>query len=377
VAYIEGLDRLGGTVIGFLQILGGLALFLFGIRMLSSGMEKLAGDQIQVWLDRVTSGRLKSALFGAVATALIQSSGLLMVTMIGLINANLMTVEQAIGVMVGQEIGTTLTAQVVAFDIGNFRLILVILGYILLEFFPHRDWRKYGEILLGLGVVFLGMTLMSGALDLLAKVPWIASSLATMGQYPLVGVLAGLILTSLTQSSTAVTSMVVAMGMSHVITIQGAVGLILGANIGSCITGLIASIRLSRATRQASMAQISINVAGVLLFLPFIPQFANLISHTAPDLPRQITNAHTVFNVAVSAILFPFVRQIAQVARWLVPGADRKGHRRCPTGTGAGGWVRRPGIQDACGFRQRVDARRPQCGPTETLLPTQELADRH
>jgi len=176
VAYIEGLDRLGGTVIGFLQILGGLALFLFGIRMLSSGMEKLAGDQIQVWLDRVTSGRLKSALFGAVATTLIQSSGLLMVTMIGLINANLMTVEQAIGVMLGQEIGTTLTAQVVAFDIGDLRLIFVILGYILLEFFPHRDWRKYGEILFGLGVVFLGMTLMSGALDLLAKVPWIASS---------------------------------------------------------------------------------------------------------------------------------------------------------------------------------------------------------
>ena len=308
-------------MIGFLQILGGLALFLFGIRMLSSGMEKLAGDQIQVWLDRVTSGRLKSALFGAVATALIQSSGLLMVTMIGLINANLMTVEQAIGVMLGQEIGTTLTAQVVAFDIGNFRLIFVILGYILLEFFPHRDWRKYGEILFGLGVVFLGMTLMSGALDLLAKVPWIASSLTTMGQYPLVGILAGLILTSLTQSSTAVTSMVVAMGMSHVITIQGAVGLILGANIGSCITGLIASIRLSRATRQASMAQISMNVAGVLLFLPFIPQFANLISHTSPDLPRQIANAHTVFNVAVSAILFPFVRQIAQVARWLVPAS--------------------------------------------------------
>ena len=224
-------------MLGLLQILGGLALFLYGIKKLSAGMEKLTGEQIQKWLDRVINGRLKSAAFGAVATALIQSSGLLMVTMIGLINANLMTVEQAIGVMLGQEIGTTLTAQVVAFDIGNFRLILVILGYILLEFFPHRDWRKYGEILFGLGAVFLGMTLMSGALDLLAKVPWIASSLATMGQYPLAGVLAGLILTSLTQSSTAVTSMVVAMGMSHVVTIQGAVGLILGADIGSCITG--------------------------------------------------------------------------------------------------------------------------------------------
>jgi len=311
-------------VIGFLQILGGLALFLFGIRMLSTGMEKLAGNKIQEWLDRATSGRLKSALFGAVGTALIQSSGLLMVTMIGLINANLMTVEQAIGVMLGQEIGTTLTAQVVAFDIGDFRLIFVVVGLVLLEFSQHRDWRKYGEIILGLGIVFLGMSLMSGALENLVEIPWIASCLATMGQYPLVGVLAGLILTSITQSSTAVTSMVVAMGVSHVITIGGAVGLILGANIGSCITGFIASIQLSRAARQASIAQILINVAGVILFLPFISQFAAVVSRTSPDLARQIANAHTIFNVAVSAILFPFVKQVALVARWLVPASPKE-----------------------------------------------------
>jgi len=274
-------------VIGFLQILGGLALFLFGIRMLSTGMEKLAGNKIQEWLDRVTSGRLKSALFGAVGTALIQSSGLLMVTMIGLINANLMTVEQAIGVMLGQEIGTTLTAQVVAFDIGQSRLILVVVGFALLEFSQHRDWRKYGEIILGLGIVFLGMSLMSGALKNLFEIPWIASCMVTIGQYPLVGVLAGLIFTSLTQSSTAVTSMVVAMGMSHVITIQGAVGLILGANIGSCITGFIASIQLSRAARQASIAQISINVAGVILFLPFISQFVTTQAADAARVPMK------------------------------------------------------------------------------------------
>ncbi len=129
-------------MLGFVQILGGLALFLFGINLLSSGMEKLAGDQIQKWLDRVTGNLLKSAIFGTAATALLQSSGLLMVTMMGLINANLMTVAQAIGVMLGQEIGTTLTAQIVAFEIGNFRLILVILGWVFLEFFPRARLEK-------------------------------------------------------------------------------------------------------------------------------------------------------------------------------------------------------------------------------------------
>jgi phosphate:Na+ symporter len=310
-------------MVGIFLILGGLGLFMYGIRLLSAGMEKLAGDQIQKWLDRATSGRLKSAAFGAAATALIQSSGLLMVTMIGLINANLMTVEQSIYVMLGQEIGTTFTAQIVAFDIGYIRLILVVLGFVFLEFFPNRDWKKYGEILMGLGLVFVGMGFMSQALATLVSIPWIASTLAAMGQYPMIGVLVGLIMTGITQSSTAVTSMAVAMGISNTITLEGAIGIILGANIGSCITGLIASLPLSRTARQASISQILINVLGVLLFIPFIPQFANLIRMTSPDLAREIANAHTIFNVVVSAILFPFVPQLAKLSAWLVPPSPK------------------------------------------------------
>lgn len=304
---------------GIFQILGGLALFMFGIHMLSAGMEKLAGDQIQKWLDRVTSNRLKSAAFGTAATAVIQSSGLLMVTMIGLINANLMTVEQSISVMLGQEIGTTLTAQIVAFDIGASRLLLVVVGFILMEFFANRDWKTYGEIVMGLGVVFVGMSYMSQALQALILVPWVAAGLNTIGEFPLLGVLAGLLLTALTQSSTAVTSMVVAMGMTKCITLPGAVGIILGANIGSCITGFVASLPLSRPARQASIAQILINVLGVLLFLPFISAYADFVQLTSSELPRQIANAHSIFNVTVSLILSPFVKQIAQAAEWLVP----------------------------------------------------------
>jgi phosphate:Na+ symporter len=308
-------------MLGIIEILGGLALFMFGIHLLSSGMEKLAGDQIQRWLDRVTNRRLKSAAFGAAATALLQSSGLLMVTMISLINANLMTVIQSIGVMLGQEVGTTITAQIVAFDIGPLRLVLVILGIVFLEFFPNRDWKKYGEIFMGLGIVFVGMTYMALSLAELMKIPGVSTVLAQISAYPLLGLIAGLLLTALTQSSTAVTSMVVAMGISQVISLEGAIGMILGANIGSCITGFLASIRLSRSARQASMAQILINLIGVLLFLPFIPQFAELVSRTSSELPRQIANAHTIFNLAVSAILFPFVPQLAWLSGRLVPAS--------------------------------------------------------
>jgi len=302
-----------------LQVLGGMALFLFGVRMLSAGMEKLAGNRIQEWLDRMTTRPLRGAVFGTVATALIQSSSLLMVTMIGLINANLMTLEQAVGVMMGQEIGTTLTAQIVAFKLGDFCFVFVALGFILIEVAPRRGWRAYGEITLGFGILFLGMDLMSGALKVLAAAPGVAAWLAAMGQNLAAGILAGTVATAIVQSSSAITGLVVAMGISQAITLPGAIALLLGANIGTCITGLIASLNLSRAARRASVAQILINVVGVLLFMPFISPFTSLVTLTSSALPRQIANAHTIFNVVVSVVLFPFVRQITRLVEWLVP----------------------------------------------------------
>ena len=304
---------------GLIQILGGMALFLYGIKLLSSGIEKLAGDQIQIWLEKVTNNRFKSATFGAIATALVQSSSLLMVTMIGLINANLMSVEQAIGVMLGQEIGTTMTAQLVSFNIGNYRLVLVVLGLVFIEFFPKRDWKKFGEIFMGLGIIFIGMETMASALDSLVTIPWVANILLLMGEHTWLGLLSGIVLTAVTQSSSAVTSLVIAMGLSNVITLQGAIGIILGANIGTCITGLLASLRLSPTARQASLAQIIINTVGVLIFLPFIAPFTTLVQGTSQILSRQIANAHTIFNIVVSAALFPFVKPIATIVNQISP----------------------------------------------------------
>jgi phosphate:Na+ symporter len=306
-------------MVSFLQVLGGLTLFLFGVRMLSSGMEKIAGSKIQDWLERMTSGRLKAALFGTGVTAVMQSSSLMMATMIGLINAQIMTLEQAIGMMMGDEIGTTITAQIVAFDIDNIAFLVIALGFVFIEFLPRGKWQDYGEIIMGFGILFLGMNLMSDALKVLTTIPFVEEWLVAMGQNVLAGLLAGTIVTALVQSSSAVTGLTVAMGMSQAITLDGAMAILLGANIGTCATGLIASLRLSRAAKQASIAQILINVVGVLIFLPFFSQFTRFVSFTSSELPRQIANAHTIFNIAVSAMLFPFVGIIARVARWLAP----------------------------------------------------------
>lgn len=306
-------------MVGFMQVIGGLALFLFGIRMLSTGMEKLAGQQIQRWLERLTNNPIKGALFGMTATALLHSSSTMMITLMGLINANLMTLEQSVGVMLGTEIGTTVTAQIIAFDIGNFNLLFIAVGLIMLDFMSV-SWRKYGEIVMGFGLLFLGMDVMSGALRTLAEIPVVADSLMAFGEYPLAAVLVGTLVTAVVQSSTAVTSLAVAMGMSSTITLPGAIGLILGANIGTCIdTQLVAALRLSRAAFRASLTQVLINMSGVLLLLPLIGVFADLIALTSSSLPRQIANAHTIFNVSVSLLLLPFTGHIGRLMWRLVP----------------------------------------------------------
>jgi len=302
-----------------LEVVGGLALFMYGIRTLSSGMEKLSSGRLQIWLDRMINSPIKAAAFGTLATALIQSSSMLMVTMIGLINANLITLEQSISVMMGQEIGTTITAQIVSFKIGGFSYIFIVLGTILTQFVSNRKVNDYGQVVLGFGIISLGMNLMSGSLGQLTKLPLVINWLTLMEKNNFAGVFAGMVATAAVQSSSAVTALVVAMGISHSITLNGAIAIILGANIGTCVTGLIASLTLSRNSRRASIAQILINIIGVLLFLPFISPFAKLISYSSVYLARQIANAHTFFNVSISIVLFPFIKQLAWLTDRLIP----------------------------------------------------------
>ena len=305
-------------MVTLLTVVGGIALFLYGIKTLSQGMEQLTGGKIQEWLDKATNRPIRGAAFGAVATAFLQSSGLLMVTMIGLLNARLLTLDQAINVMLGQEIGTTITGQIVAFDVGSIRFVAVAVGFLMLELNADRKWQRYGQILLGFGLMFVGRQFMSEAVKPLAEAPAVAGWLAQMGKTPLLGVLAGTVLTGILQSSTATTGLVITMGASGVISLPAAIGFIYGANIGSCITGFIASTNASAQARRASYAQITINVLGVLLFLPFITPYAWLLEHTSPSLARQIANAHTIFNVVTSVLLFPFTRQLARFTQVLV-----------------------------------------------------------
>ena len=310
------------TIANLIQLFGGLAALLFGIDLLSMGMEEVAGKQIQAWLDRMTDRAIKAAFFGLVATTLLQSSSLLMVTMIGLINANLLTLQQAVGVMMGQEIGTTLTGQLIAFDVSKYMFSLLIIGYGLREFGGEKRWRALGQAVMGLGIIYLALETMKSGIRPLVNEPWVAAWLASMGKTPALGVLAGTVLTAAIHSSAATTGLTIALGIAGAITLPGAIGLILGANIGTCFTGLTAALRSSRAARRASVAQIVINLFGVALFFPFITPFSSFLSKTSPYLGRQIANAHSVFNVTVSAVLFPFIPLIVRICHVLIPGQE-------------------------------------------------------
>jgi len=302
-----------------LQMFGGLAIFIYGVHLLSEGLERVAGARFLSLLEKSTNNRFKGAVFGMVATALMQSSGLLMVTMIGLINANLLNLTQAIGVMLGQEIGTTITGQLVAFHVRGFNLIFLVIGFYLIFFSKSAKLKAAGQPLFGFGIVFLGMTMMADSGAVVSKLPVFQQTLEFLSSNLFLAVIAGAVLTAAIQSSTAMTGLVIAMGKSNSITLAVAIGIILGANIGSCIMGWLASLQSTTSAKRASYAQIFMNIGGVLLFLPFIVPYTDLVSKTAGDLARQIANAHTIFNVIVSALFFPLVKPLATFVEKLIP----------------------------------------------------------
>ena len=306
-----------------LELFGGLVIFIYGVHLLSEGLEKVGGSHLLSLLEKSTNHPLKAGFFGMVATALMQSSGLLMVTMIGLINANLLSLQQAIGIMLGQEIGTTITGQLISFQIRGLNLIFLVAGFYLLFFAKNRKLQLIGQPLFGFGVVFVGMNMMSKAGASVSQTSFFQQSLLLMSQHIILGVIVGAIFTAAIQSSTAMTGMVIAMGSSNSITLQVAVAIILGANIGSCIMGWLASLQSGSSAKRASYAQIIMNIGGVLLFLPFVLPYTNLIARTSKELMRQIANAHTVFNVVVSVLMLPLVKPLAKFVEKIIP--EREG----------------------------------------------------
>ncbi len=306
------------------QIIGGLALFMFSIGQLSDTLKKLASVRLKKLLQKATSNPIKGASIGTLVTFLVQSSSVTVLLLLGLVNAGIMNLRQAIYVMLGSEIGTTITAQIVAFKVKMIFFPLMALGYTLKMVSSRERIKNTGEIIFALAMIFLAMKIMADGSRPLKEFPFVLEVISSLGIYPILGICIGALFTAITSSSSATTSMVIAMSMEGVIGLHSGIALIIGANIGTCVLELVASVGTNLAARRTGMAQFLINVIGALLFYPFLKPFAALISMTATDVPRLIANAHTVFNISVSLLLMPFVGLIIFLLNKIVPGPEKE-----------------------------------------------------
>ena len=303
---------------------GGLALFLYGLRVLSDALKRAIGDRMRALIERLTGRAWRGAIVGALTCGTLQSSSMTMVLLIGLINAGALTLAQGIGVMLGAEIGTTITAQIIAFKIGHYYLPILAVGFLMAEIFRNRRAGDVGRIILGFGLLFLGMSLVSGGLKGLSETEGVLNLLKACASNPLLGVLVGAGVTAVIQSSSAMTALVIGMGAAGLLSLPAAIALILGANIGTTVTAMIASIGSSLSSRRLAVTQLVVNVIGVGVFIPLVGWYAQLVALTSTSLPRQIANAHSLFNVLVTLVLIPCVGGLVWLVTRLVPGQERK-----------------------------------------------------
>lgn len=313
------------------QLGGGLALFLYGMRQMTESLKVVAGSGMKNLLARLTVNRFAAALAGAIITAVIQSSSVTTVLLVGFISAGLLTLGQSIGVILGANVGTTFTAQIIAFQVYKYGLLMIAAGFFTGILARNERLRQWGTVLMGLGLIFFGMELMSLSTGPLRQWPPFIDMMQNM-QNPVLAVLLGAVFTAIVQSSSATTGIVIVLASQGLITLESGIGLILGANIGTCLTAFVSAIGRPREAMQAAWAHIIFNVAGVLLWMFFIGQLADAVRAVSPvsgqligvdrliaDTPRQVANAHTIFNVGNLLLFIWFTGPLGRLVNWLVP----------------------------------------------------------
>lgn len=303
-----------------IQLLGGVGLFLYAIKMISDSLQQAAGDKLRHLIGMLTKTPVLGVIVGTAVTVLIQSSSATTVMTVSFVDAGLMTLRQAIGAILGANIGTTVTGQILAFKIKDFALLFVIVGVLLL-FLGRTDRQKQiGNGLLGFGLLFVGMQTMEHSMSFLRSRQDIFLMFASN---PLLGVLAGAGLTLLVQSSSATVGLTIALGAQGLLPLEAAIPIVLGDNIGTTITAVLASFGTNRSARQACAAHVLFNIIGVCIFLPLMPLYLPFVAGTSDAVPHQIANAHTLFNVCNTLLFLPFVGPFARLIERIIP-ADKK-----------------------------------------------------
>lgn len=304
-----------------ISLMGGLGLFLYGMNLMAEGLEKSAGSKLKRIVELLTSNVFMGVIVGAFVTAIIQSSSATTVMVVGFVNAGIMNLTQAIGVIMGANIGTTVTAQLVSFDLNGMAPIALGIGIILYLFASKPKVKNIAEILIGFGILFTGMDFMKNAVEPLAEYKGFTDLLVGFGDHPLLGLLLGFGITAIVQSSSASMGMLIALASQGLIPLNAALPILYGQNIGTCVTSLISSVGASRNAKRAAVMHLIFNVLGTAVFLIVLnkPVVSFVTNMNPGDVARQIANTHTLFNIISVIILLPFTKFIINLAIKLVP----------------------------------------------------------
>ena len=306
-------------------LLGGLALFLYGMQMMSSNLEAIAGERLKEWLQKLTANRFVGVIVGAVITAIIQSSSATTVMVVGFVNSGLMNLNQAVWIIMGANIGTTITGQLVALDIDLIAPLIAFLGVFLIMFSKNNKVQHFGNIIAGLGVLFIGMGMMSDAMVPLRDNEAFVSLLTSFSN-PFLGILFGAVFTAIIQSSSASVGILQALATSGVVDLHSAVYVLFGQNIGTCITALIASIGTNRNAKRTTLIHFMFNFIGTIIFVLICMNtgFVDFMMAAMANPAAQIANVHTIFNITTTILLLPAGNYLAKLAIMILPDKEEK-----------------------------------------------------
>ncbi|MFA9396941.1 MAG: Na/Pi cotransporter family protein [Clostridiaceae bacterium] len=303
-------------------LLGGLGLFVYGMKLMGDGLQKVAGERLKKILEVLTSNRYLAVLVGAGVTAIIQSSSATTVMTVGFVNAGLMNLFQAAGVMMGANIGTTITAQLLAFNLTDVAPLILAIGAAMVMFGKKKKTKDIGGIVLGFGVLFVGMEMMKDSMAPLRELEGFQNLIISIGQHPILGIFVGLAMTATVQSSSATIGILIALASNGAIDLTAALPILFGDNIGTCVTALLASIGTNKNAKRAALIHLTFNIVGTTIFMLLMRPLLYIIPLLGGDITRQIANTHTIFNIANVVIQVPFLGFLVAFVNKIIPGKD-------------------------------------------------------
>lgn len=308
-----------------LGLFGGLALFLFGMEFMGDGLENAAGSRLKSFFDKAITNPLKGALVGTIVTAIIQSSSATTVMVVGFVNAGLMSLYQAVGVIMGANIGTTITGQLITFKIDDYIPLFIIIGAALILFMKQEKRKEIGKIVFGFGLLFMGLSQMKDAMSPIAQTTFFQDLILALEGNMFLGILVGAAMTAVVQSSSASTAILLSLAATGAISLQVAIPILFGNNIGTCVTALLSSLNANKVAKKAAFIHLSFNLIGTLIFLPLINILSQVVMYMGGDIDKQIANAHTIFNIVNAIILLPFAGVFVKLANLALK--DKEGEK--------------------------------------------------